>query len=145
MAGDSLPCLSVYDLISLMMANDLRVLGWITKAVQFSGQDAKMWYRLTCREEIIVPTKTIIIVKDWIIMWKRLSSIQLDIMLRKASETRVNRRRRYYLIVLLLPNIFNLACLSFEFGIVGYGAPHDGKVPRVSCTHVGLSQKLGDT
>ena len=34
---------------------------------------------------------------------------------------------------------------SFEFDIVGYGAPHDGKVPRVGCTHVGLSQKLGDT
>ena len=75
---------------------------------------------------MIVPTKAIIIVKDWIIMWKRLSSIQLDIMLGKASEARVNRRlRRYYLIVLLLPNIFTLACLSFEFDIVGYGAPHD--------------------
>ena len=23
---------------------------------------------------------------------------------------------------------------SFEFNIVGYGAPHDGKVPRVGCT-----------
>ena len=55
---------------------------------------------LTCRDEIIVLTKAIIIVKDWIIM------------LRKASEARVNRRlRRYYLIVLLLPNIFTLACL----------------------------------
>ena len=33
-------------------------------------------------------------------------------MLRKASEACVNRRlRRYYLIVLLLPNIFTLACL----------------------------------
>ena len=63
------------------MANDLRVLGWITKVAQFSGQDAKMWYRLTCRDEIIVRTKAIIVVKDWIIMWKRLSSIQLDIML----------------------------------------------------------------
>ena len=32
-------------------------------------------------------------------------------MLRKASEARVNRRlRRYYLIVLLLPNIVTLAC-----------------------------------
>ena len=97
------------------MANDLRVLGWITKAAQFSGQDVKMWYRLTCRDEIIVPTKAIIIVKDWIIMWKRLSSIQLDIMLRKASEARVNRRRRrYYLIVLLLPNLFTLACLPLS-------------------------------
>ena len=55
---------------------------------------------LTCRDEIIVLTKAIIIVKDWITM------------LRKASEARVNRRlRRYYLIVLLLPNIFTLACL----------------------------------
>ena len=96
-----------------MVANDLRVLGWITKAAHFSGQDAKMWYRLTCRDEIIVPTKAIIIVKDWIIMWKRLSSIQLDI--RKTSEARVNRRRRrYYLIVLLLPNIFTLACLPLS-------------------------------
>ena len=35
-----------------------------------------------------------------------------DNMLRKASEARVNRRlRRYCLIVLLLPNIFTLACL----------------------------------
>ena len=55
---------------------------------------------LTCRHEIIVLTKAIIIVKDWIIM------------LRKASEARVNRRlRRYYLVVLLLRNIFTLACL----------------------------------
>ena len=56
---------------------------------------------LTYRDEIIVLTKAIIIVKDyWITM------------LRKASEARVNRRlRRYYLIVLLLPNIFTLACL----------------------------------
>ena len=38
--------------------------------------------------------------------------MQSDTMLRKASEARVNRRlRRYYLIVLLLPNIFTLACL----------------------------------
>ena len=61
----------------------------------------------------MVLTKAIIIVEDWIIMWKRLSLIQLDIMLRKASEARVDRRlRRYYLIVLLRPNIFALACLS---------------------------------
>ena len=57
----------------------------------------------------MVLTKAIITVKDGIIMWKRLSLIQLDIMLRKASEARVDRRlRRYYLIVLLLPNIFTL-------------------------------------
>ena len=37
----------------------------------------------------MVLTKAVIIVKDWIIMWKRLSSIQLDAMLRKASEARV--------------------------------------------------------
>ena len=50
----------------------------------------------------------------------------LDLVLRKASVAHVNRRRRwYYLIVLLLLTIFTLACLSFEFDIVGYGAPHD--------------------
>ena len=39
-------------------------------------------------------------------------SIQLDAMLRTASEARVDTRlRRYYLVVLLLPNIFTLACL----------------------------------
>ena len=44
------------------------------------------WYkRLTCRDEIIVLTKAIIIVKDWITMWKRLSSMQLDSMLRKGA------------------------------------------------------------
>ena len=60
----------------------------------------------------MVLTKAIIIDKDWIITWKRLSSIQLDAMLRKASEARVNRRlRRYYLIVLPLLKIFTLACL----------------------------------
>ena len=61
------------------------------------------WYkRLTCRGEIImVLTKSIFKVKDWITM------------LRKASVARVNRRlRRYYLIVRLLPNVFALACLS---------------------------------
>ena len=35
-----------------------------------------------------------------------------ELMLRKASVARVNRRlRRYYLIVRLLPNVFALACL----------------------------------
>ena len=63
----------------------------------------------------MVLTKAIIIVEDWIIMWKRLSLIQLDIMLRKASVARVNRRlRRYYLIVRLLPNVFALACLPLS-------------------------------
>ena len=58
---------------------------------------------LTCLDEIIVLTKAIIIVKDWITM------------LRKAGEARVNRkRRRYYLIVLLLPKIFTLACLPLS-------------------------------
>ena len=43
------------------------------------------------------------------------SSIQLDTMLRKASEARVHRRlRRYYLIILLLPIIFTLACLPLS-------------------------------
>ena len=38
--------------------------------------------------------------------------VQLVSLLGKASEARVNRRlRRYYLIVLLLPNISTLACL----------------------------------
>ena len=38
-----------------------------------------------------------------------------EFVLRKASEARVNRRlRRYYLIVLLLPNIFALACLPLS-------------------------------
>ena len=63
------------------------------------------WYkRLTCRGEIImVLTKAIFKVKDWITM------------LRKASVARVNRRlRRYYLIVRLLPNVFVLACLSLS-------------------------------
>ena len=59
--------------------------------------------RLTCRDEIIVLTKAIIIVKDWVTM------------LRKASEARVDTRlRRYYLIVLLLPNIFTPACLPLS-------------------------------
>ena len=63
----------------------------------------------------MVLTKAIIIVEDWIIMWKRLSLIQLDIMLRIASEARVDRRlRRYYLIVLLLPTVFTLACLPLS-------------------------------
>ena len=114
MADGGSPCLLEYGLISLM-TNDLRVLGWITQAAQFSGGDAKMWYRLTCRDEITVLTKAIIIVKDWIIMWKQLSSVQLDIMLRKASEARVDRRlRRYYLIILLLPNAFTLVCLPLS-------------------------------
>ena len=38
-AGRS-PCLLEFGLVSLM-TNDLRVLGWITKAAQFSGRDAK--------------------------------------------------------------------------------------------------------
>ena len=40
------------------------------------------------------------------------SPATISMMLRKASAARVDRRlRRYYLIVLLLPNIFTLACL----------------------------------
>ena len=95
------------------MTIDLRVSGWINKAAQFSGRDVVQI--LTCLDEIIVLTKAIIIVTDWIAM------------LRKASEARVDRRlRRHYLIILLLPNIFTLACLPLS---VGYGTPHDGKVP----------------
>ena len=38
-----------------------------------------------------------------------------QILLRKASEARVDRRlRRYYLIILLLPIIFTLACLPLS-------------------------------
>ena len=40
MAGGRSPCLLEYGLVSLM-TNDLGVLGWITKAAQFSGRDAK--------------------------------------------------------------------------------------------------------
>ena len=69
----------------------------------------------TWRDEIIALTKAIIIVEDWITMWKRLSLMKLDIMLRKASVARVDRRlRRYYLIVRLLPNVFALACLPLS-------------------------------
>ena len=51
-------------------------------------------------------------------------------MLRKASEARVDTRlRRYYLIVLLLPENIYSSLSSFEFDIVWYGAPHDGVVP----------------
>ena len=66
---------------------------------------------LSIVERVIIElTNEITIVKDWIILWKRLSSIQLDIMLRKAGVARVDRRlRRYYLIVRLLPNVFALA------------------------------------
>ena len=57
--------------------------------------------------------KSRIVVRARVPMWKRLGSIQLDNMLRKASAARVNRRlRRYYLIVRLLPNVFALACRS---------------------------------
>ena len=63
----------------------------------------------------MVLTKAIFKVKDWITMWKRLSSMQLDSMLRKAKRGAVDRRlRRYYLIVRLLPNVFALACLSLS-------------------------------
>ena len=63
----------------------------------------------------MVLTKAIIIVEDWIIMCNRLSLIRLDIVLRIASEARVNRRlRRYYLIVRLLPYVFALACLPLS-------------------------------
>ena len=42
MAGDSSPCLSVYGLISVKMANDLRVWVRSTKAAQFSGRGARL-------------------------------------------------------------------------------------------------------
>ena len=63
-------------------------------------------------------------------MWKRLGSIQLDNMLRKASVARVNRRlRRYYLIVRLLPNVFALAYRSLGSKYYDTGSPHDGETP----------------
>ena len=95
------------------MTIGLRVLGWITKATQFSGRGARCGTDFDLLDETIVLTKAIIIVMDWIAMWKRQSLIQSDTMLRKAGEARVNRRlRRYYLIVLLLPDkIFTLTCL----------------------------------
>ena len=41
--------------------------------------------------------------------------VVLFMLLRKASEARVNRRLRlYYLIVRLLPNVFSLACLPLS-------------------------------
>ena len=70
--------------------------------------------------------KSNIIVRDRITMWKRLSSMQSDSMLRKDSVARVDRRlRRYYLIVRLLPNVFALACLSLSSIKYDTGAPHD--------------------
>ena len=63
-------------------------------------------------------------------MWKRLSSIQLDSMLRKASVARVDRRlRRYYLIVRLLPNVLALAYRSLGSIYYDTGSPRDGKTP----------------
>ena len=45
----------------------------------------------------------------------RVAVQELDTILRKASEARVDRRlRRYYLIVLLLPTVFTLACLPLS-------------------------------
>ena len=78
-------------------------------------------------------------------MWKRLSSIQLDSMLRMASVARVDRRlRRYYLIVRLLPNVFALAYRSL--GSIYYDTDlMTVKLPSAGCTHVGLSRTLGDT
>ena len=71
----------------------------------------------------MVPTKNKIIVRDWIPVWKRLGSMQLDIMLRKATRGAVDRRlRRYYLIVRLLPNVFALACLPL--GSIYYDTGH---------------------
>ena len=68
----------------------------------------------------MVLTKATIIVEDLIIMWKRLSSIQLDIMLKKASEARVNRSlRRYYLRFRTAVYCICSNLSSFEFDIVG--------------------------
>ena len=56
-----------------------------------------------------------LLLDEWLVVaWigcQRVSSIQLDTMLRTTSEARVDTRlQRYYLVVLLL-NIFTLACL----------------------------------
>ena len=59
MDGDSSPCLSVYGLISVKMANDLRVFG-LDQPKQLSLRDVvRDWYkRLTWL--IMVPTKAIL-------------------------------------------------------------------------------------
>ena len=63
-------------------------------------------------------------------MWKRLGSIQLDKMLRKASVAHVDRRLlRYYLIVRRLPNVFALAYRSLGSKYYDTGSPHDGETP----------------
>ena len=86
-----------------------------TKAAHFSGRGARLVQTFGMSRRDNGTNKSNIIVKDRITMWKRLSSMQFDIMLRKASEARVNRRlRRYYLIVRLLPNVFALACLPLS-------------------------------
>ena len=84
MAGDSSPCLSVYGLVSVKMANDLRGFGLDQpKQLSIAGVVRNWYKRLTW--SIMVPTKSKIIVRDWIPVWKRLGSMQLDIMLRKES------------------------------------------------------------
>ena len=95
------------------MTNDLRYLGWITKAAQFSGRDAKCGTDFNMFGRNNSTNKSNNHRQGLDHHFKRMISIQLDTMLRKASEARVDTRlrRRYYLIVLLLPNIFTLACL----------------------------------
>ena len=83
MDGDSSPCLSVDGLISVKMANDLRVLGDQPKQLSIAGVVRNWYKRLTW--SIMVPTKSKIIGRDWIPVWKRLGSMQLDIMLRKEA------------------------------------------------------------
>ena len=114
MGGDSSPCLSVYGQISVKMANDLRVWVRSTKAAQLSGRGARLVQTFDMVDN--GTNKSNIIVRDRITMWKRLSSMQLNTMLRKDKRAaRVDRRlRRYYLIVRLLPNVFALACLSLS-------------------------------
>ena len=56
MAGGRPPCLLEYGLVSLMI-DHLRVLGWITKAAQFSGWDAKCGTQSTCLDKIMVPNE----------------------------------------------------------------------------------------
>ena len=78
----------------------------------------------------MVLIKSKIVVRGRVPMWKRLGSIQLDNMLRKAGVAHVDRRLlRYYLIVRRLPNVFTLACRSLGSIYYDTGSPRDGKTP----------------
>ena len=61
---------------------------WVrsTKAAQFSGRGARLVQTFDMSRRDNGTNKSNNIVKDRITMWKRLSSMQLDIMLRKATR-----------------------------------------------------------